>query len=77
MEGFYDPSQASPLAVNAKLEKHEYQNHRAVYAWNFSNMDGLLTGNYEITGTFLEPLIRGDGKIQSAQLTIDYLKTTY
>jgi len=25
MEGFYDPSEASPLAGKSKLEKHEYQ----------------------------------------------------
>jgi len=63
MEGFYDPSQASPLAVNAKLENTNIKIIEPFMRGIFSNMDGLLTGNYEITGTFLEPLIRGDGKI--------------
>jgi len=77
MEGFYDPSQASPLAVNAKLENTNIKIVEPFMRGIFSNMDGSLTGNYTITGTFLEPVIRGDGKVESAQLTIDYLKTTY
>jgi hypothetical protein len=77
MEGFYDPSLASPLAVNAKLQNTNIKIIEPFMRGIFSNMDGSLTGNYTITGTFLEPIIAGDGKIQSAQLTIDYLKTTY
>ncbi|HEV8512035.1 MAG TPA: translocation/assembly module TamB domain-containing protein [Cyclobacteriaceae bacterium] len=77
MEGFYDPAQASPLNVNAKLENTNIKIIEPFMRGIFSNMDGALTGDYTITGTFLEPIIRGDGKIQSAQLMIDYLKTTY
>jgi len=77
MEGFYDPSLASPLEVNAKLENTNIKIIEPFMRGIFSGMDGALTGNYTINGTFLEPIIRGDGKIQSAQLTIDYLKTKY
>lgn len=77
MEGFYDPSLASPLDVNAKLENTNIKIIEPFMRGIFSHMDGALTGNYTIKGTFLEPIIRGEGKIQSAQLTIDYLKTTY
>jgi hypothetical protein len=77
MEGFYDPALASPLNVNAKLENTNIKIIEPFMRGIFSNMDGALTGNYSITGTFLEPIIRGEGKIQSGQLMIDYLKTTY
>ncbi len=77
MEGFYDPALASPLLVNAKLENTNIKIIEPFMRGIFSEMDGALTGNYTITGTFLQPIIKGDGKIQSAQLTIDYLKTKY
>ncbi len=77
MEGFYDPALASPLDVNAKLKNTNIKIIEPFMRGIFSNMDGSLTGNYTIKGTFLEPIINGDGKIQSAQLTIDYLKTKY
>lgn len=77
MEGFYDPAKESPLAVNAKLENTNIKIIEPFMRGIFSEMDGALTGNYTITGTFLQPIVRGDGKIQSGQLTIDYLKTKY
>ncbi len=77
MEGFYDPAKASPLAVSAKLENTNIKIIEPCMRGIFSQMDGALTGNYTITGTFLEPVIRGDGKIQAGSLMIDYLKTKY
>lgn len=77
MEGFYDPAKSNPLAVNAKLENTNIKIIEPFMRGIFSQMDGALTGNYTITGTFLEPVIRGEGKIQSGSLMIDYLKTKY
>ncbi len=77
MEGFYDPSLPSPLAVFAKLENTNIKIIEPFLRGIFSDMDGALTGNYSITGTFLAPVIKGNGKIQSGTLTIDYLKTKY
>lgn len=78
MNGFYDPAQrASPLSVNAKLVSTNIKIVEPFMRGIFSQMDGALTGDYTITGTFLEPIVRGTGKIESAQLTIDYLKTKY
>jgi len=77
MEGFYDPAKASPLNVNAKLENTNIKIIEPFMRGIFSQMDGALTGNYTITGTFLEPVIKGDGKIQSGSLMIDYLKAKY
>jgi hypothetical protein len=77
MEGFYDPALADPLAVFAKLENTNIKIIEPFMRGIFSEMDGAITGNYNITGTFMEPVIKGDGKIQSGSLTIDYLKTKY
>ena len=77
MEGFYNPALESPLNVSAKLENTNIKIIEPFMRGIFSHMDGALTGNYTITGTFLEPIIRGEGKIQFGQLMIDYLKTTY
>jgi hypothetical protein len=78
MTGFYDPAQSeSPLSVQAKLENANIKIIEPFMRGIFSQMDGALTGNYTITGTFLEPVVNGTGKIEAAQLTIDYLKTKY
>ncbi len=77
MEGFYDPALGNPLSVNAKLENTNIKIIEPFMRGIFSQMDGALTGNYTITGTFLQPVVKGEGKIQSAQLMIDYLKTKY
>lgn len=78
MTGFYDPAESvSPLSVTAKLENANIKIIEPFMRGIFSHMDGALTGNYTVTGTFLEPIINGTGKIESAQLTVDYLKTTY
>lgn len=77
MLGYYDPAMESPLFINAKLENTNIKIIEPFMRGIFSQMDGSLTGSYTITGTFLEPKIEGEGKIQSAQLVIDYLKTKY
>jgi hypothetical protein len=78
MDGYYDPQQtSSPLSVNAKLQNTNIKIIEPFMRGIFSQMDGALTGHYTITGTFLEPVINGTGKVESAQLMVDYLKTKY
>ncbi|HLZ15407.1 MAG TPA: translocation/assembly module TamB domain-containing protein, partial [Cyclobacteriaceae bacterium] len=77
MNGFYDPEKASPLDVSAKLENINIKIIEPFMRGIFSQMDGALTGKYTITGTFTQPIILGDGKIQSGQLLLDYLNTRY
>lgn len=77
MDGYYDPSKEDPLEVNARLQNTNIKIIEPFMRGIFSHMDGALTGQYSITGTFLEPVIRGDGKIQSGSLVVDYLKTKY
>lgn len=78
MEGFFDPAQSkSPLSVSARLANTNIKIIEPFMRGIFSNMDGALTGNYTITGSFLEPVVTGTGKIASAQLIVDYLRTKY
>lgn len=77
MLGYYDPSKEDPLEVNAKLQNTNIKIIEPFMRGIFSHMDGALTGNYSITGTFLEPVVRGEGKIQAGSLVVDYLKTKY
>lgn len=77
MKGFYDPANSNPLWIDAKLENTNIKIIEPFLRGIFSEMDGALTGNYTVTGTFTEPKVEGEGKIESAQLMVDYLKTKY
>lgn len=77
MEGYYNPAQKSPLFVNARLKNTNIKIIEPFMEGIFSQMDGELTGNYTISGTFLQPYIEGNGKIEGGKLMIDYLKTKY
>lgn len=77
IEGNYDPKDESPLQLKAKLEGANVKTIEPFMRGIFSDMNGTLTGNYSITGTFSEPKINGEGKIESGSLVIDYLKTKY
>jgi hypothetical protein len=77
LSGYYNPKEKSPLFLNAKLEETNIRLIEPFLKGIFSQMDGELSGNYEITGTFSQPLIEGEGKIVGGQIMIDYLKTLY
>jgi hypothetical protein len=77
LDGFYNPKEKAPLHVTAKLEETNIRLIEPFLKGIFSKMDGELSGQYEITGTFSEPLIDGEGKIEGGQIMIDYLKTLY
>ncbi len=77
LNGYYNPKDKSPLFLNAKLEETNIKLIEPFLKGIFSQMDGELSGNYEITGTFSQPLIEGEGKIEGGKIMIDYLKTLY
>jgi uncharacterized protein YfiM (DUF2279 family) len=78
LTGTYNPSdKKSPLFVNATLAETNLKIIEPFLKGIFSKIDGSLTGRYEITGTFAQPLIQGEGKIARGQIMIDYLKTLY
>ncbi|MBS1559456.1 MAG: translocation/assembly module TamB [Bacteroidetes bacterium] len=77
MTGHYDPESEIPLNVSAKLEGANIKIIEPFMRGIFSNMDGTLTGTYTITGTFLSPVVNGEGKIKNGALMVDYLQTKY
>ncbi len=77
VQGYYNPIEKSPLNVIATLEKTNIKIIEPFLKGIFSQMDGTLSGFYKIAGTFLEPLIRGEGNIEDGKIMIDYLKTLY
>jgi hypothetical protein len=42
-----------------------------------SNLKGTISADLDVKGTFEQPLIDGDIDLNNAQLTVNYLKTTY
>ncbi len=76
--GYYDPrDKHSPLHARAILDQAHVRLIEPVVRGLLSQLDGTLTGEYAIEGTFSEPRIRGEARLQNGQLMIDYLKTLY
>jgi len=78
IEGFYDPTnKENPLQAKAILDKANLRLIEPVVRDLFSQLDGTITGQYDIQGTFSEPKITGEAKLENAQLMVNYLKTLY
>ena len=78
LSGFYDPNEKKdPLNITATLQKANIKMAEPILKDVFSNMDGTLTGEFTILGTFGAPKINGEGTIENGRLTVNYLKTTY
>lgn len=77
LSGYYNQANKKPLYLTAKLEETNIKLIEPFLKGIFSQMDGMLSGLYEITGTFSQPLIQGEGKIERGRIMIDYLKTLY
>ncbi len=78
IKGYYDPNdKENPLHTKAILDKANLKLIEPVVKEIFSNLDGTLTGVYDIQGTFAKPNISGEAKIENGQIMINYLKTLY
>ncbi len=77
LDGFYNPEKADPLFITAQLEKTNLKIIEPFLKGIFSQIDGTLSGNYKITGSFSKPLINGQGTIENGKMIVDYLKTLY
>ena len=78
LNGFYDPAELKdPLSITAVLQKANIKMAEPILKEIFSNMDGTLTGTFDIFGTFGAPKINGEGTIENGRITVNYLKTTY
>lgn len=76
--GHYDPNdKASPLHARAILDRANVRLLEPIVRDLFSQLDGTLTGEYEIGGTFSDPQVSGEAKLEDGQLLINYLKTLY
>ncbi len=76
--GFYNPEeQKSPLNVKAELQNANLKVIEPILRGIFSGIDGTLTGEYTVTGTFGAPQVRGEARVADGQITVDYLRTTY
>jgi TamB, inner membrane protein subunit of TAM complex len=77
LNGLYNPEKTDPLLVNAKLEKTNLQVIEPFLKGIFSQINGTLSGEYKINGSFSKPLVNGQGNIENGKMMIDYLKTLY
>lgn len=77
VNGIYNPNLLDPLLLNATLEKTNLKSIEPVVRGIFSKIDGTLSGQYTITGSFNKPQVNGIGIIENGQIMVDYLKTVY
>lgn len=78
IDGSYDPSKTNdPLNLKARFDHVNLKIIEPVLKDIFSQIDGTLSGEYDVTGTFTQPKINGEGKITDGQIMINYLKTLY
>jgi len=75
--GTYTPGMESPLNLKAQLKQTELKILEPFFDKYFSNVKGSLTGELDITGKLSKPIFEGEGIIESAGLSVDYLKTDY
>ncbi len=78
IDGYYDPSKTNdPLNLKARFDHVNLKIIEPVLKDIFSQIDGTLSGEYDVTGTFTQPKLNGEGKITDGQIMINYLKTLY
>lgn len=78
LEGIYDPAQQeNPLNVKATFNNARLRFLESVLRGLFSEIDGELTGTYNIRGTFAKPTLSGEGMVKDGKILIDYLRTVY
>jgi hypothetical protein len=78
LTGIYDPANdTDPLDVQATFSNARLRVLEPVLRGLFSEIDGELTGTYNIRGTFSKPTLNGEGTIKDGKIMIDYLRTLY
>jgi hypothetical protein len=76
--GIYDPKNAAdPLDLKATFTSTRLRVLEPLLRGLFSEIDGELTGTYDIRGTFLAPALNGTGTVKDGKIHIDYLNTLY
>ena len=76
--GTYKPlGDTNALNLRAQLLGTDLQVAEPFTKGLFSNIKGSVSGNIWITGELFEPVLKGNGNIENASMTIDYLKASY
>ncbi|MCB0497941.1 MAG: translocation/assembly module TamB domain-containing protein [Cyclobacteriaceae bacterium] len=76
--GTYKPlGDTNALNLKAQLVGTNLQIAEPFTKGLFSNIQGTVSGNMFITGPLFAPVLTGNGNLNDASLTIDYLKATY
>ncbi|HZY83159.1 MAG TPA: translocation/assembly module TamB domain-containing protein, partial [Cyclobacteriaceae bacterium] len=76
--GIYNPKQATdPLDLKATFTGTRLRVLEPLLRGLFSEIDGELTGTYDIRGTFSAPSLNGTGMVKDGKIHIDYLQTLY
>ncbi|NJO03204.1 MAG: translocation/assembly module TamB, partial [Bacteroidia bacterium] len=73
----FPPKTENSLDLVANLRRTDLEIIEPFVNTLFSNLRGNAEGKLNIQGTLKDPLVLGKIKIQNAQLTLDYLNTTY
>lgn len=77
INGTYSPYEEEALNLKADLKGTELKIAEPFLSSFFSDIEGALYGEVLITGSPTKPYFKGSGKIDSAQLHINYLNTDY
>jgi hypothetical protein len=78
LTGIYDPeAEKDPLDVKATLSNTRLRILEPVLRGLFTEIDGELTGVYNIRGTFFNPSLSGEGTVKDGKIMVDYLRTLY
>lgn len=76
--GFYRPdNEDSPLDLVARLEHTDLAFINAFIDEGITDINGQISGNVNITGTFDHPELNGTARFENTSVFIDYLNTTY
>jgi len=78
LNGTYQPlSGPNTLNLRGRLDSAQLNLIEPFSQNLFSSFSGVISGDIAITGTVPHPILSGQGQIESAGLTVDYLNTHY
>ncbi len=77
LSGTYNPIDSGQLQLLATFQKASIDIAEPFVKDFFSEIRGLASGEFSVTGTLNAPVLRGEGAIADGHLKINYLNTQY
>ncbi|MBO3698488.1 translocation/assembly module TamB domain-containing protein [Roseivirga sp. E12] len=78
LQGDFSPSNATEqLKLDLQLNDANLRIAEPFVEEYFTELGGFLNGQYQVSGTTLNPVITGTGNLKDAQMKINYLNTKY